>query len=60
MIQAQMMQIHMWLVMDRLRKINTIESTTLAKRLAFMLSMEVIRSAQSLNVKKSNLLVTTL
>lgn len=60
MIQAQMTQIHFWLLADRLKKIGTVQTTTLAKRINFVLHMEMIRSAQSLNIKKSNILTTTL
>lgn len=60
MIQAQMNQIHFWLLTDRLKKIGTVQAITLAKRINFVLHMELMRSAQSLNIKKSNILTTTL
>lgn len=60
MIQAQMIQVHFWLVINRLKQIGSIQSITLAKRIHFVLNMEIIRSAGSVNLKKSNVLSTTL
>jgi hypothetical protein len=60
MIQAQMVQIHFWLVMDRLNKIGTEASVALARRIGLTLNMELVRSAQSVNLKKSNILTSTL
>lgn len=60
MIEAQMIQIHFWLVLDRLRKFQTLEAKLLSRRIATTLNREIIRSASSINVKKSNLLITNL
>lgn len=60
MIEAQLIQIHFWLVIDRLRKINTTGSMVLARRLAFTLNLEIVRSSRSVNVKKSNILQASL
>ncbi len=55
-----MVQIHFWLVMDRLRKLGTTEANVLARKIGATLNMEIIRSARSVNLKKSNLLITSL
>ncbi len=60
MISAQMVQIHLWLIMDRLKKIGTVQAVTLANRINFVLRMEIIRSSQSVNLKKSNVLAASL
>jgi hypothetical protein len=39
MIEAQMVQIHFWLVIDRLKKIGTISALTLARRITFSLNV---------------------
>lgn len=60
MIEAQLIQIHFWLVIDRLRKINTPGSLVLARRLTFTLNLEIVRSSRSVNLKKSNVLQASL
>lgn len=60
MIEAQMVQIHFWLVIDRLKKIGTISAMTLARRITFSLNVEILKSAQAVNLKKSNLLIASL
>lgn len=54
MIEAQLIQIHFWLLIDRLKKINTHGATVLARRLTLSLNMEIAKSARSVNLKKSN------
>lgn len=39
MIEAQLIQIHFWLVIDRLKKIGTIGALVLAQRLTFTLNL---------------------
>lgn len=60
MIEAQLIQIHFWLVIDRLKKIGTTGAMVLARRLAFTLNLEIVRSARSVNLKKSNILQASL
>lgn len=60
MIEAQMVQIHFWLVIDRLKKIGSISAMTLARRITFSLNVEILKSAQAVNLKKSNLLIASL
>jgi hypothetical protein len=60
MIEAQLIQIHFWLVIDRLRKIASTGALVLARRLAFTLNLEIVRSARSVNLKKSNVLQASL
>jgi len=55
-----MVQIHFWLIIDRLKKIGTLRTQILAKRLEFALNFEIVRGAQSVNLKKSNVLVASL
>jgi hypothetical protein len=60
MIEAQMIQIHFWLLIDRLKKIGSLRTQILAKRLEFALNFETVRKAQSVNLKRSNVLVASL
>ena len=60
MIQAQMVQIHFWLVIDRLSQFDSKMAEVLGRRLTMTLNMEMARSAQSVNVKKSNVLTSSL
>ena len=60
MIQAQVIQVHFWLVINRLTQIGTKSSLVLARRLEQSLNTEMVRSAQSVNLKKSNVLTSTL
>jgi hypothetical protein len=60
MIEAQMIQIHFWLVIDRLKKCNTVGGGVLARMLSQSLSFEILKNAKSANVKKSNVLVASL
>jgi hypothetical protein len=55
-----LIQIHFWLVIDRLKKIGTTGAMVLARRLAFTLNFEIVRSARSVNLKKSNILQASL
>ena len=60
MIQAQIVQVHFWIVMNRLKRIGTREALILARRMEITLEMEIVRSSQSVNLKKSNVLTSTL
>ena len=55
-----MVQLHFWLLIDRLKKIGTKPCEILAKKLTLTLQLEISRSAQSVNLKKSNVLTSTL
>ena len=55
-----MIQIHFWLVIDRLNKIGSRSAVVLARRLKMSLGIEMARSAQSVNLKKSNVLASSL
>ena len=60
MIQAMMLQIHFWMVINRLRQIGSQATKALADILKLTLTAETVRSAQSVNLKKSNALTATL
>jgi len=60
MIEAQLAQIHFWLVINRLKQIGTSGCTVLARRLTMSLDLEIGKSARSVNVKKSNVLQASL
>lgn len=60
MINAQLIQIHFWLLIDRLRKLPYHGAAVLARRLTLSLGVEIARSARSVNLKKSNQLQASL
>ena len=60
MIQAMMIQIHFWMVINRLKQIGSPGSKALADMLKMTLQVETVRGAQSVNLKKSNVLTATL
>jgi hypothetical protein len=60
MIEAQLIQIHFWLVINRLKKIGTTGALVLARRLSFTLNLETVKGARSVNLKKSNILQASL
>ena len=55
-IEKSIFQIHVWMVIDRLRKINTRGSRYIATKLAHGLKLQLEISVGSMNVKRKALL----